>query len=81
MGGPTGPADKQLDRKMVWPENEFSGGQRIRTSLGFSLRDFFAGANCFGIGRKGGLGIKGGIGKKGGRAKVVRIRVSGEVVE
>ncbi|KAJ4399185.1 hypothetical protein N0V91_009642 [Didymella pomorum] len=31
--GPTGPADKQLDRKRVWPDNSHAWGQMIRTSL------------------------------------------------
>ncbi|KAF3035655.1 hypothetical protein E8E12_002050 [Didymella heteroderae] len=31
--GPTGPADKQLDRKRVWPDNSHAWGQLVRTSL------------------------------------------------
>jgi hypothetical protein len=33
VSGPTGPIDKQLVRKDVWPQNELSGGQRIRKRL------------------------------------------------
>jgi hypothetical protein len=33
VGGPTGPGDKQLGRKEVWPENEWSKGQRIRDRI------------------------------------------------
>lgn len=33
-GGPTGPKDKQLGRKEVWPQNADSKGQRLRGTLG-----------------------------------------------
>lgn len=32
-GGPTGPVDKQLGRKEVWVENEWSKGQKVRKRL------------------------------------------------
>lgn len=37
-GGPTGPADKQLNRKRVWPDNSHAWGQLVRTSLDGSTR-------------------------------------------
>jgi hypothetical protein len=33
VSGPTGPLKKDLIRKEVWPQNEFSGGQTIRKRL------------------------------------------------
>lgn len=38
VGGPTGPAFKDLMRKKVWPENSHAAGQVIRTSLDGSTR-------------------------------------------
>ncbi|KAF2478245.1 uncharacterized protein BDR25DRAFT_299902 [Lindgomyces ingoldianus] len=34
VGGPTGPMDKQLERKMAWPESQWAKGQRVRGGLG-----------------------------------------------
>ncbi|KAJ4346942.1 uncharacterized protein N0V89_010875 [Didymosphaeria variabile] len=66
VGGPTGPADKQLDRKEVWPQNQWSGGQKIRTTLdaGWVAKQWFSKLNCFGGTKKG----------------VIRVKVSGEVI-
>jgi hypothetical protein len=63
--GPTGPADKQLDREEIWPENQFSGGQKIRKSLdaGWVVKQWFNKLKC--LGRK---------------KNVTRVKVSGEVV-
>ncbi|KAF2791963.1 hypothetical protein K505DRAFT_308528 [Melanomma pulvis-pyrius CBS 109.77] len=57
VGGPTGPADKGLERREVWPESQWSGGQRIRGGLGVGGLGARVGAvlgrlSCFG--RKGG---------------------------
>lgn len=63
--GPTGPVDKQLDRKEVWPQNQWSSGQKVRNSLGvgWSVKDWVGKLNCF------------------GKKKVTRVKVSGEVVD
>lgn len=74
VGGPTGPADKGLDRKEVWPEGQFSGGQRIRTSLDGSswVKDLF----------KGWFGIKKMVKRKRERKMGVRrVDVSGREVK
>lgn len=62
--GPTGPIDKQLDRKELWPQNRWSKGQKVRTSLdaGWVIKDWFNKLNCF------------------GKKKVTKVKVSGEVV-
>ncbi|KAL5392811.1 hypothetical protein DPSP01_000509 [Paraphaeosphaeria sporulosa] len=71
VGGPTGPADKQLDRKEMWPENQFSKGQKVRKSLGvgWSCKEWVGKVKlqCFGRKKKGGRGVR-------------RVKVSGEVV-
>ncbi|KAF1848696.1 uncharacterized protein K460DRAFT_278395 [Cucurbitaria berberidis CBS 394.84] len=69
VGGPTGVLDKQLGRKEVWPENDFSKGQRIRTGLGVGGWTAKLGfLRYFG---------KGALKKRKGEK---RVRVSGEVV-
>lgn len=66
--GPTGPADKQLDRKQVWPENQFSGGQKVRKGLGagWAVKAWFRKLKC--------------VERKKGARGVKRVNVSGEVV-
>lgn len=68
VGGPTGVAEKQLDRKEVWPENEKSKGQWIKTSIDGSSwwKDL--------LGK-----IKGKM--KGNGKKVRRVNVRGEGVK
>jgi len=73
VGGPTGPADKQLKRKEVWPENEWSKGQRVRSRLPGTgwwekIVERFKGMSkeCFG--------------KRGGGKEVKRLKVSREVI-
>ena len=52
VGGPTGVEDKQLMRKEVWPENEFSKGQKVRRKVpGVGL------LGCFGKGEAKKLGM------------------------
>jgi hypothetical protein len=66
VGGPTGPADKQLLRKEIWPENALSKGQKIRENLavgGSKFGEFLGKLNCFGK-----------------KAKGKRVLVSGEAV-
>lgn len=50
VGGPTGPWDKGLDRKEVWPANQWAKGQRLRKTLGvgWGVRKWVEGLNCFG---------------------------------
>ena len=71
VGGPTGPGDKQLERKEAWPENEWSKGQKVKTKL--EGRGWWKGV----WGKVVSLGK--GKGKKKER-KVKRVKVSGEVV-
>ncbi|KAF2445806.1 hypothetical protein P171DRAFT_386640 [Karstenula rhodostoma CBS 690.94] len=68
VGGPTGPADKQLDRKQVWPENQWSRGQKIRKNLGagWTVKEWVGKLKCFK--------------RKKGVRDVKRVKVSGEVV-
>lgn len=65
--GPTGPIDKQLDRKEVWPQNQWSGGQKVRTGLdaGSVIKGWFNKLKCFGNKKK---------------KNVTRVKVSGEIV-
>lgn len=58
--------DKQLDRKEVWPQNQWSGGQKIRKSLdaGFVIKEWFSKLSCFGK-----------------KKKLTRVKVSGEVLD
>ncbi|KAI8937932.1 hypothetical protein NX059_005615 [Plenodomus lindquistii] len=71
VGGPTGPADKQLERKEVWPENQWSQGQRVRSKLpGTGWWEKTVGkvrGRCFGVKIGKGQGVK-------------SVKVSGEVV-
>lgn len=62
--GPTGPVDKQLTRKEVWPENQFSKGQKVRTRLGLRL-----------WGR-----IKKRVRSWRQKGKVTKVKASGEIV-
>ncbi|KAF2259469.1 hypothetical protein CC78DRAFT_537083 [Lojkania enalia] len=67
-GGPTGPVDKQLERKEIWPQNSWSDGQRVRGSFGI------IGVDWEGIGNK--------FKKLFGKGKsVVRVNVAGEVLK
>jgi hypothetical protein len=65
--GPTGPIDKQLDRKEAWPQNQWSGGQKVRTGLdaGSVIKEWFNKLKCFGNKKK---------------KNVTRVKVSGEIV-
>jgi len=71
VGGPTGPLDKQLNRKQIWPETQFSKGQFVRKRLGLGIVDRV----------KGWFGKV--IRKVSGKEKqgVKRVLVSGEVVK
>jgi hypothetical protein len=70
VSGPTGPIDKQLDRKEVWPQNTWSVGQKIRGSLGIWS---FGNDLWSAIGRILTCGTR--------EKKVKKIKVSGEVVK
>lgn len=73
VGGPTGPVDKQLERKEVWPENEWSKGQRVRSRLPGTGWWEKVVKKVKSVG-------KGCVGKKGGGKGVKRVNVSGEVI-
>ncbi|KAF2108733.1 hypothetical protein BDV96DRAFT_605487 [Lophiotrema nucula] len=72
VGGPTGPLDKQVDRKEVWPQNAWSKGQRVRGWVGLWV---------YGPGRDFVSKVVGWVGSCGGRKKKgKRVLVSGEGV-